>query len=67
MILSAVDIAQLAHTVDECILCREGNDALFQNDFGEYLLSNALINEALTQSFSHGDCDNNSNGISALL
>ena len=29
---------QLAHTVGECILRREGSDALFPNDFGEDLL-----------------------------
>jgi len=32
--LSAVDIAQLAHAADECILCCEGGDMLFPNDFG---------------------------------
>ena len=29
-----MDIAQLAHTADECILCHEGSDALFPNDWG---------------------------------
>ena len=33
--MSALDIAQLAHAEDECILCREGSDAIFPNDFGE--------------------------------
>jgi len=32
-----VDIAKLTHAADECILCREGSDALFPNDFGEDL------------------------------
>jgi len=35
--LSAVDMAQLAHAAVECILCREGSDALFPNDFEEDL------------------------------
>jgi len=33
-----MDITQLAHATDDCILCREGSDALFPNDFGEDLL-----------------------------
>jgi len=33
-----VDIAQLAHAVEECILCRDGSDAFFLDDFGEDLL-----------------------------
>jgi len=36
--LSAVDIAQLAHAVNECILCHEGSDALFPNDYGKTCL-----------------------------
>jgi len=39
--LSAVDIAQLAYAVDEFILCCDGSDLLFPNDFGEDLLITA--------------------------
>jgi len=42
MDLSAVDIAQLAHAAEECILCHEGSNMLFQNDFGEDLLINIM-------------------------
>ena len=43
--LSAVDIAQLAHAADECILCREGySDALFPNDL---ILGRTCYNEAV--------------------
>ena len=35
-----MDIAQLAHTVDECISAVRGSDALYPNDFEEDLLLN---------------------------
>jgi len=40
--LSAVDIAHLAHAADDFILCHEGSDAFFPNDFGEDLYGESL-------------------------
>jgi len=45
-----VDIAQLAYVAEECILCHEGSDVLFPNDFGEdyyYICLTAFFQDSL--------------------
>jgi len=48
-----VGIAQLvAHEAGDCILCREGSDVLFPNDFGEDLSSNCFCQGMRTTIFN---------------
>jgi len=58
--MSAVDIAQLAHAADECILCREGSDALFPNHWGGLVITgnNSAHHSGICQNMKFTNAQN---------